>query len=254
MPLKEEKIYMYRFFIEAGQVCDHVLHITGEDVNHIRNVLRMRPGEQIEAVDEDRTAYLCRISQILPDEILADVLETEEADTELQNKITLYMGLPKGDKMELIIQKAVELGVSRIVPVSMKRSIVKLDAKKAKARVARWQAIAQAAAKQSKRSIIPEVGEIVPLSAALEEAKALDVLLLPYENALDIRYTKDVIREIRPGQSVGVFIGPEGGFDRREVEAAEENGAKLLTLGKRILRTETAAISMLSILMYELEG
>ena len=242
MPLKEEKIYMYRFFIEAGQVCDHVLHITDEDVNHIRNVLRMRPGEQIEAVDEDRTVYLCRISEILPDEILADVLETEEADTELQNEITLYMGLPKGDKMELIIQKAVELGVSRIVPVSMKRSIVKLDAKKAKARIARWQAIAQAAAKQSKRSIIPEVGEI------------LDVLLLPYENALDIRYTKDVIREIRPGQSVGVFIGPEGGFDRREVETAEETGAKLLTLGKRILRTETAAISMLSILMYELEG
>ena len=164
------------------------------------------------------------------------------------------MGLPKGDKMELIIQKAVELGVSRIVPVSMKRSIVKLDAKKAKARIARWQAIAQAAAKQSKRSIIPEVGEILTWSGALEEAKALDVLLLPYENALDIRYTKDVIREIRPGQSVGVFIGPEGGFDRREVEAAEETGAKLLTLGKRILRTETAAISMLSILMYELEG
>ena len=254
MPLKEEKIYMYRFFIEAGQVCDHALHITGEDVNHIRNVLRMRPGEQIEAVDEDRTVYLCRISEILPDEILADVLETEEADTELQNEITLYMGLPKGDKMELIIQKAVELGVSRIVPVSMKRSIVKLDAKKAKARTARWQAIAQAAAKQSKRSIIPEVGEILTWSGALEEAKALDVRLLPYENALDIRYTKDVIREIRRGQSIGVFIGPEGGFDQREVEAAEENGAKLLTLGKRILRTETAAISMLSILMYELEG
>ena len=230
------------------------LHITDEDVNHIRNVLRMRPGEQIEAVDEDRTVYLCRISEILPDEILADVLETEEADTELQSEITLYMGLPKGDKMELIIQKAVELGVSRIVPVSMKRSIVKLDAKKAKARIARWQAIAQAAAKQSKRSIIPEVGEILTWSGALEEAKALDVLLLPYENALDIRYTKDVIREIRPGQSVGVFIGPEGGFDRREVETAEETGAKLLTLGKRILRTETAAISMLSILMYELEG
>ena len=245
---------MYRFFIEAGQICDKVLHISGEDVNHIRNVLRMRPGEEIEAVDEDRSVSICRISRILPDEILADVLETREADTELQNEITLYMGLPKGDKMELIIQKAVELGVSRIVPVSMKRSIVKLDAKKAKARVVRWQAIAQAAAKQSKRSIIPEVGEIESFSGALEEAKTLDALLVPYENAMDIRFTKNAVREIRPGQSVGVLIGPEGGFDRREVEACEEAGAKILTLGKRILRTETAAISMLSILMYELEG
>ena len=245
---------MYRFFIEAGQICDSVLHITGEDVNHIRNVLRMHPGEQIEAVDEDRSVSLCRISKILPDEILADVLETREADTELQNEITLYMGLPKGDKMELIIQKAVELGVSRIVPVSMKRSIVKLDAKKAKARVTRWQSIAQAAAKQSKRSIIPKVGEIETMNGALEEAKGLDVILLPYENALNVGFTKNVIRQIRPGQSIGVFIGPEGGFDSREVEAAEENGAKILTLGKRILRTETAAISMLSILMYELEA
>ena len=235
---------MYRFFIEAGQICDKVLHISGEDVNHIRNVLRMRPGEEIEAVDEDRSVSICRISQILQDEILAEVLETREADTELQNEITLYMGLPKGDKMELIIQKAVELGVSRIVPVS----------KKAKARAVRWQAIAQAAAKQSKRSIIPEVGEIESFSGALEEAKTLDALLVPYENAMDIRFTKNAVREIRPGQSVGVLIGPEGGFDRREVEACEEAGAKILTLGKRILRTETAAISMLSILMYELEG
>ena len=212
----------------------------------------MRPGEEIEAVDEDRSVSICRISQILQDEILAEVLETREADTELQNEITLYMGLPKGDKMELIIQKAVELGVSRIVPVSMKRSIVKLDAKKAKARVVRWQAIAQAAAKQSKRSIIPEVGEIESFSGALEEAETLDALLVPYENAMDIRFTKNAIREIRPGQSVGVLIGPEGGFDMREVEACEKAGAKILTLGKRILRTETAAISMLSILMYEL--
>ena len=225
---------MYRFFIEAGQICDRVLHISGEDVNHIRNVLRMRPGEEIEAVDEDRSVSICRISRILPDEILADVLETREADTELQNEITLYMGLPKGDKMELIIQKAVELGV--------------------RARVVRWQAIAQAAAKQSKRSIIPEVGEIESFSGALEEAETLDALLVPYEDAMDIRFTKNAIREIRPGQSVGVLIGPEGGFDRREVEACEKAGAKILTLGKRILRTETAAISMLSILMYELEG
>ena len=253
VPRKEKRTFMYRFFIEAGQKSGNVLHITGEDVNHIRNVLRMRPGEQIEAVDEDRSVSLCRISQILPDEILADILETEEADTELQNAITLYMGLPKGDKMELIIQKAVELGVGRIVPVSMKRSIVKLDAKKAKARVARWQAIAQAAAKQSKRSIIPEVGEVKSFGEALQEAEALDVLLLPYENALDVSFTKKTIREIGDDQSIGVFIGPEGGFDSREVEAAEEAGAKILTLGRRILRTETAAISMLSILMYELE-
>ena len=247
---------MHHFFVRPEQISGKEAYIEGPDWNHAANVLRVRPGEQVLlSVGEDWN-YLCTVREVdrAGQKILLSVLEENRDVRELPVKISLYQGLPKSDKMELIIQKAVELGVSRIVPVSMKRSIVKLDAKKAKARIARWQAIAQAAAKQSKRSIIPEVGEILTWSGALEEAKALDVLLLPYENALDIRYTKDVIREIRPGQSVGVFIGPEGGFDRREVETAEETGAKLLTMGKRILRTETAAISMLSILMYELEG
>ena len=163
------------------------------------------------------------------------------------------MGLPKFDKMELVIQKAVELGAYRIVPVSMKRTVVKFDPKKAKAKVARWQAIAEAASKQSKRAIIPEVGQVVSFKDALREARSLDHILVPYECAEDITKTREIIAGIGDGESVAVFIGPEGGIDEKEIEAAAEAGAKMITLGRRILRTETAAISTLAILMFMFE-
>ncbi len=244
---------MFRFFIDSDQISEGVLTVTGSDVNHIRNVLRMKAGEDIEAVDETGRVATCRIRETAADEILADVLFTEESGAELTNRITLYMGLPKFDKMELIVQKAVELGVYRIVPVRMKRCVLKLDEKKAEGKVRRWQSIAEAAAKQAKRGLIPEVASVMTFGKALSEAEGLNHILLPYECAEDITKTRELIGRIGPDESVAVFIGPEGGFDSSEVEAAREAGAQIITLGRRILRTETAAISAMSILMYELE-
>ena len=244
---------MYHFFVEARQKDGETIRITGTDVNHIGNVLRMHPGEQILISDEDRTDYLCEIAQIGRDEVLAAILETRSENHELPSKIVLFQGLPKADKMELIIQKAVELGAAQVVPVAMKRSVVKLDAKKEKTKLARWQALAESAAKQSKRSLIPEVTGVKTLSEALELAKELDVFLVPYESAEGIRKTRAVLAGLQPGQSIGVLIGPEGGFEPAEAQAAEEAGGTIISLGKRILRTETAGISLLGTLMLQLE-
>ena len=244
---------MFRFFIDSDQIEGGVLSVTGGDVNHIRNVLRMKIGDDIEAVDENGNVATCRIREITADEIYADVLFTEVKEAELSNRITLYMGLPKFDKMELIVQKAVELGVYRIVPVRMKRCVLKLDEKKAEAKVKRWQSIAEAAAKQAKRGIIPEIAPVATYIQALSEARNAEHILFPYECAEDIAKTREFISGIGPGESVAVFIGPEGGFDPAEVEAAKESGAHIITLGRRILRTETAAISAMSVLMFYLE-
>ena len=245
---------MFRFFVDASQVSGKELTISGGDVNHIKNVLRMKPRDEVEAVLPDGRIATCSLRELSDDEIVADVLFVEESGVELPNQITLYMGLPKFDKMELVIQKAVELGAYRIVPVSMKRTVVKFDPKKAKAKVARWQAIAEAAAKQSKRAYIPEIGDVVTYAEALREAGTRDHVLVPYECAEDITKTREIISGIRSGESVAVFIGPEGGIDEREIEAAAEAGAKMITLGRRILRTETAAISTLAILMFMFEA
>ncbi len=244
---------MYRFFIQSEHVTESTLSIVGDDVNHIRNVLRMHPGEIIDCVDEDRLAYRCSVKELLEDEIICDILERHIPETELSNRITLYMGLPKSDKPELVIQKAVELGAARIVPVITKRTVVKLDAKKAAKKTERWQAIAEAAAKQSKRAVIPEVGPVMTYREALAEAETDDVILLPYENESGIGYTRETIRAVQPGESISVFVGPEGGFEESEVMLAREAGAKTITLGRRILRAETACITILGILMYELE-
>ena len=176
-----------------------------------------------------------------------------ESAYELKNRLYLFQGLPKGDKMELIIQKAVELGAYAVIPVEMKRCVVKLDAKKAEKKRARWQQIAESAAKQSKRMVVPEVYPVMAFQEALRLAKTLDVQLLPYENARDMKETRERIDSIRPGQSVGIFIGPEGGFEEDEVASAMECGACTITLGKRILRTETAGMAVLSVLMFRLE-
>lgn len=245
---------MYRFFIQSGQVSEHSLYIDGEDVNHIKNVLRMKAGEEMEAVDDDRFLYHCKISAISPDRIDCEILSREIPDNELGNEITLFMGLPKSDKMDLIIQKAVELGVRRVVPTVTGRTVVKLDEKRASTKVKRWQAIAESAAKQSKRTTIPEICAPVRFKQALEQAAGLDHVLIPYEEETGIVRTRDVIRRILPGENVGVFIGPEGGFEAAEVEEAKKAGAESVTLGRRILRTETAAIAVLAILMYELEA
>ena len=183
----------------------------------------------------------------------AVILYAMESDLELPSRIFLFQGLPKGDKMELIIQKTVELGVHEIIPVASRRCVVKLDEKKAKSKVARWQGISESAAKQSKRMIVPKVHPVMKFEEALEYARSMDMVLIPYELAKGMRHTKELFASIRPGQSVGIFIGPEGGFEEEEVKKAVEAGAEPVTLGKRILRTETAGMTVLSILMYLME-
>lgn len=242
---------MYRFFISSSQVSGSQVTVEGADAHHMRDVLRMQPGEAVEAADETGQVYRCHVAELTPDEVLLNVETISVSENELPVDITLYMGLPKFEKMELIIQKAVELGVVRIVPVAMKRSVVKLDEKKAK--VTRWQAIAEAAAKQSKRGRIPEVGEVASFKAALAEAEAAGRILFPYECADGIAKTREVLASLTPGEKIGVFIGPEGGFGLDEVEAAKNAGAEIITLGRRILRTETAAITTLSLLMFAAE-
>lgn len=246
---------MYHFFVEENAIADGLVHITGDDVNHIRNVLRMTAGEQViisRKNDSEDVDYYCSLTQITEREVTARIDWTEET-RELTNKIYLFQGLPKGDKMELIIQKSVELGVYEVIPVAMNRSIVKLDAKKEAGKLKRWQAISESAAKQSKRSIIPAVKQVMTVKEALSYAKEMNVKLLPYENEKGITQTRSMISEIQAGESVAVLIGPEGGFAPEEVEAAKNSGFRTVTLGKRILRTETAGLMMLSVLAYTLE-
>ena len=245
---------MQQFFVTADQVQENQIYIEGTDVNHMKNVLRMRPGEKLGISDGNNHHYICQVEKYEDAQAVLTILEEESVDTELPSKIYLFQGLPKGDKMELIVQKAVELGVYQVIPVATKRAVVKLDAKKAKKKVERWQQIAVSAAKQAGRGIIPAVGEVCTYAQALKYAEELDVVLIPYELAEGMEETKQIIAEIRPGQSVGIFIGPEGGFEKEEVEQAVKAGAEPLTLGKRILRTETAGLTMLSVLMFHLEG
>ena len=244
---------MYRFFVEPSQVEGHTIRILGSDVNHIKNVLRMKTGEGILISSGDDLEYACYIEEMGSEEVLAHVMYVQEAGYELSSRIYLFQGLPKGDKMELIIQKAVELGVHEVIPVSTRRAVVKLEGKKEENKIRRWQAIAGSAAKQSKRMYVPEVKPVMRFSQAIEQAKELDIVLLPYELAEGMRKTKEIIAQIKPGGSIGVFIGPEGGFDEEEVRMAVEMGAKAITLGKRILRTETAGLTVLSVLMFALE-
>ncbi len=244
---------MYRFFVNAEQISEGAVEILGEDVNHISHVLRMKPGEEILISSQDEWEYTCRITELSSDRVTAEILDAQKPGKELPSKITLFQCLPKGDKMELIIQKAVELGAFEIVPVASKRCVVKLEGRRAAGKVSRWNAIAESAAKQSKRMIVPNVSEIRSFSEALSLAEQLDVRLIPYERAEGMAGTRRVLESIRPGQSVGILIGPEGGFEEKEVQKAMEKGFEPITLGKRILRTETAGLAALSILMYLLE-
>lgn len=244
---------MSHFFINSAQVSENMLTIVGEDVNHMKNVLRMREGEQFTAADENGVCYECEVETLEKQQITGRILFREQGKTEFSSKIVLFQGMPKSDKMELIIQKAVELGAYEIVPVMTKRAIVKLDAKKEASRLKRWQSIAEGAAKQSGRMLIPHISEVKTFKEALMMAQTLDVKLIPYECASGMTGTRELFGNIRPGQSVGVFIGPEGGFELSEVEEAEAAGVQPVTLGRRILRTETAGLTTLSILMYLLE-
>ncbi|HCT90659.1 MAG TPA: 16S rRNA methyltransferase, partial [Lachnospiraceae bacterium] len=203
---------MYRFFVDKSQISEHEIRIEGADRNHIRNVLRMKPGEQIAASSGDSLEYTCQIKEYTGEAVIAEILYAQETELELASKIWLFQGLPKSDKMEFIIQKAVELGACAVVPMATKRAVVRLEGKKEEAKRRRWQGIAESAAKQAKRMIIPEIFPVHRFKDAVAMAETLDVRLIPYELAENMEHTREILSNIRPGQSVGLFIGPEGGF------------------------------------------
>lgn len=279
---------MYQFFIEENQLAGDKISILGSDVNHIKNVLRMKAGERVRvSISDSGRSFFGTIENLLEDEVLVHIEKEDEAGTELANRIFLFQGLPKGDKMELIIQKAVELGVYEIIPVAMKNCVVKLDEKKAAGKVKRWQAISESAAKQSKRTLIPEIQMPMTWKNALEKAKELDIVLVPYENERGMDATREVLHSIKPGQSIGIFVGPEGGFSSEEIEQAAPvlpkdedfvaeademhlldvkhhvsgaerthlvaSRAHRISLGRRILRTETAGLATLAMLVFCLD-
>ena len=243
---------MYHFFVSEEQINGENAYIEGSDVNHIANVLRMKPGEELLISVKGDWDYLCKIVDIETDRVNLKVLESME-QRELPVNITLLQGIPKSDKLEMIIQKAVELGVSEIIPVKTKRVVVKIDEKKVDTKVNRWNAIAESAAKQSKRSIIPKVYEPISIDNALEIVKDFGVKLMPYENADGIDKTRKILDNMDKTKNIAVFIGPEGGFEVAEVEIIKNSGFEVITLGKRILRTETAGLALLSNIMIRLE-
>lgn len=278
---------MYQFFVEPHQVGQEYISIFGDDVNHIKNVLRMKVGTRIrvsvksecENIEDLKTAnsFFGMIDKIADEEVIVKIESKDENGTELSNRIYLFQGLPKGDKMELIIQKAVELGVYQIIPVAMKNCVVKLDDKKAASKIKRWQAISESAAKQSKRTIIPEIKMPLSWKLALKEAENLDIVLVPYENERGMQATREILQNIKQGQSIGIFVGPEGGFSEEEIESiapvqvlykadavnktdtietetVEKNTTyHRISLGRRILRTETAGLATLSMLVFCLD-
>ena len=256
---------MYHFFVPEENIdkAAHRVYIDGGDYNHIHNVLRMHPGEEISVgTGESDDEYRCEIEKYEEARVVRKLQFIKKADTESPVKTILFQGLPKADKMELIIQKCVELGVSEIVPVSCKRSIVKLDEKKASAKIARWQQIAEAAAKQSKRAVIPKISNVMSVKEAIRYAKETEVKIIPYELKEGMLETKEIFGKLKeqirqnPGEEkirVSIFIGPEGGFEDEEVEMASSEGILPISLGNRILRTETAGMVVLSWINYCLE-
>ena len=245
---------MHCFYCEEKNVSEQEIRITGSDVNHMKNVLRMREGETLTVCDGAGMEYFCEIIGFEAGEVQLAVLEKKQAETELPVRLVLYQGLPKKDKMELIIQKAVELGAVEVVPVLTKRCIVKLeDEKKEAKKLERWQAIAESAAKQSGRGIVPKVSKVLHYKEAIKQAKEAGMVLIPYELAEGMKSLREAANKVPGERQVSVFIGPEGGFEEAEVDYARENGVIPVSLGKRILRTETAGFTTLSILMYEIE-
>ncbi len=247
---------MYQFFVEEDQICitEKRVIIRGADVNHIKNVLRMKPGEEISVSNGlDGKEYRCGILSFDEECVVCELRFIKEDNVELSSQVYLFQALPKGDKMELVVQKAVELGVHQIIPMAARRCVVKLDEKKAASKITRWQGIAEAAAKQSKRAVVPEVMSVVSFEEAIRLAAGMDVKCIPYELAEDMSKTRAVMEALKPGQKIAVLIGPEGGFEESEIAMALKNGVEPITLGRRILRTETAGMTVLSWIMYMLE-
>ncbi len=241
---------MARFFVDKDQITEKSIYIHGEDVKHISKVLRLRKGDEITVCDKEKMDYICELSAIESDKVVAEIKEKALNSAESDIVITLYQGIPKSDKMDYIIQKCVELGVCRFVPVLTKRAVSRPnDCEK---KVSRWQKIAEEAAKQSGRGIVPVVGGMVGFDEALAEMTAdKEALnLMPYECERDSKLRKAISGY--KGSRINIFIGPEGGFDDGEALLARANGIKTITLGPRIMRTETAPLAACTAVMYEL--
>lgn len=243
---------MFNFFVDDRNRQDDTFYITGSDCKHIKNVLRMHVGENI-LVSDSKASHLCELISLDGDTVIAKITKENFQDTKLPIDIYLFQGLPKSDKMELIIQKAVELGIAGIIPVEMNRCVSRPDEKKKKSKQVRWQAIAESAAKQSKCTAIPTVFEPMSYKQALKKAAELDMLMVPYENKDGMGATKAALDEMLKCRSVGILIGPEGGFEDSEIDAATEIGGRIISLGKRILRTETAAMTAVGMCMLHIE-
>lgn len=241
--------------MENEEPRDGFITLGQEESHYISSVLRMRPGEQLTVVLKDSIEALCEVSDTFKDAVVLKVISTKRSESEPPYKITLYQSVSKGERMELTIQKCVELGVTRIVPVYSVRCVVRPDSKKDPSRTLRWQKIALEAARQSGRGIIPEVSEPVPYAQALKEAgESCDAVLLPWEDEHGVTLKQAL--NGKPQDSINhiaVFIGPEGGYDESEAAAARDIGAVPVTLGKRILRTETAGAAVLAMLLYHYE-
>ncbi len=245
---------MTHVFVSPDAVGDRQVTITGGDVAHIRSVLRMKPGEDLYVSDGAGRDLLCCIRELHEDRVVADILSVRTGSTELDVAVTLYQALPKSGKMETVIQKCVELGVARIVPVETARCIVKLDGAKASAKVRRWQAVSESAAKQSQRSVIPEVSPVMRFEEALRDSESLETRFIPYELSTDPSGLKTLLSGSGSVRSVGIFIGPDGGFEASEIEAAVSCGVRPVTLGRRILRTETAGMALMAAIMLARES
>lgn len=239
---------MFNFFAKEAADSDGRFYINENDHNHIKNVLRMKIGDEF-LISFDGQSHLCTLEHTDENESVAKIIIENYQSTELPLYIHLFQGLPKADKLELIIQKCTELGVGEITPVEMRNCVVKLEDKKKKSKTERWQAIAESAAKQSKRNLIPTINTPLSFSLVMEKADEFDLFLVPYESEDGMISTKNALAEIKKGSKIAILIGPEGGFDEKEIEKCKDKGFNIISLGKRILRTETAAITSVGMCM-----
>lgn len=241
---------MHRFFVDKEQVFQDRIEIIGKDVKHIKNVLRLRKKDKIEVLSEGKT-HICEIEELASDRVIVSILDAFEGKNEPTIDIILFQGVAKGDKMDFIIQKSTEVGVKEIYPLITNRTVVKIkDEKREQKKIERWRTIAEEAAKQSKRDMIPKVHSTIDFKEMLEILKGEENIIIPYE--MEETFTlKEALKDVK-GHRISIIIGPEGGFDEEEVKLVKDVAGKAVTLGPRILRTETAGILTMSIILYEL--
>lgn len=242
---------MHKFFVEDSQINNNQIFINNDDYNHIVNVLRMKKEDIILVTTKSsKETFSCKIEEINSSEVICSILKRDDKNVELKVNIDLFQGLPKADKMEYIIQKCVELGVHKITPINMKYCIAKIKDEDKKN--IRWNKISEVAAKQCKRNVIPKIEKSINMSTLYNEIKKYDLAIVAYENEENITL-KEILQASSSIKNVAVIIGPEGGISLDEIEKLKESGAKIISLGNRILRTETAPIALLSMMVYEFE-